>query len=268
MRQACLLNSISGRTVNNSLCFDAYSRYYDMLYRDKDYLGEVTYIDALLNRYGISGKSLLELGSGTGMHGRLLAERGYQVTGIERSREMVAKSTQTNGFNCRQGDICEMRLGQTFDAVLSLFHVVSYQVSNSSANAVFARTAEHLRPGGLFVFDVWYSPAVYEQRPEVRVKRMLDGALEITRIAEPRILPNENRVDVNYSIFVRDLVTGTCDTFSETHPMRHYSLPELDFLAEVHGFERLAAEAFLTGEEPGKGTWGVCLILRKVQRNA
>jgi SAM-dependent methyltransferase len=252
------------KKVSDSRVFNAYSRYYDLLYRDKDYTGEVEYVAALFARHGLSGCQLLELGSGTGKHGRLLAERGYQVTGVERSADMVARAIQTGGFSCRQGDICSVKLGCTFDAVLSLFHVMSYQVSNSSINAVLARSAEHLKSGGLFVFDVWYSPAVCEQRPEIRVKRMTDGVVEITRIAEPVIYPNENRVDVNYTIFVREIATGAFETFGEIHPMRHFSLPELDFLADAHGFERLAAEAFMTGESPGKSTWGVCIVLRKM----
>jgi SAM-dependent methyltransferase len=251
--------------MNHALAvFDAYSRYYDLLYRDKNYAAEVAYIDDLFSRHGIAGRELLEFGSGTGKHGRLLAERGYRVTGIERSAEMVAQATATEGFSCQQGDICTVRLGRTFDAVLSLFHVISYQVSNQALRAVFARAAEHLQSGGLFVFDVWYSPAVYAQRPEVRVKRMADSAIEITRIAEPVIYPNENRVDVNYTIFAHDLASGACQSLSETHPMRHFSLPELDLLATGNGFERLAAEAFLTGDEPGEDTWGVCIVLRRI----
>lgn len=243
--------------------FDAYGRYYDLLYRDKDYAAEVAYIDDLLTRYSVTGCDILEFGSGTGKHGRLLAERGYRVTGIERSAEMVAQATATEGFCCQQGDICVVQLGKTFDAVLSLFHVVSYQVSNQAIRAVFMRAAEHLRSGGLFVFDVWYSPAVYAQRPEVRVKRMADSVVEITRIAEPVIHPNENSVDVHYTIFARDIATGACQTFVETHLMRHFSLPELDMLAVECGFERLSAEAFLTGDKPGEDTWGVCVMLRR-----
>lgn len=244
--------------------FDAYSRYYDLLYRDKDYAAEVEYIDSLLSRYNITGPELLEFGSGTGKHGQLLAKLGYRVTGIERSSEMVGLATVAEGFSCQKGDICTVQLGRTFDAVLSLFHVVSYQISNDAVRGVFARAAEHLEPGGLFVFDVWYSPAVYAQRPEVRVKRMIDSEVEITRIAEPAIFSNENRVDVKYTVFVRELANSAYQTFTEIHPMRHFSLPELDLLAGLSGFEREAAEAFLTGDDPGEETWGVCLVLRRI----
>jgi len=243
--------------------FNAYSRYYDLLYRDKNYVAEAEYIADLLERFGVSGKRLLEFGSGTGKHGRLLAKRGYEVTGIERSAEMVAQAEAAPGFSCQQGDICDVQLGQTFDAVLSLFHVVSYQTTNDAVQDIFARAAEHLEAGGLLVFDVWYSPAVYAQKPEVRVKRMADEGIEITRIAEPLIFPNENRVDVNYSIFARDLVSGEVETMTETHPMRHFSLPELDLLARMSGFSVVGTEEFLTGSRPSEETWGVCFVMKK-----
>lgn len=242
--------------------FDAYGRYYDLLYRDKDYVAEVDYVVRLLETYG-DGRDLLEFGCGTGRHGRLLAGHGYQVTGVERSAEMIARAEQVNGFTCIESDIRDVRLKRTFDAVLSLFHVVSYQTSNASACAVFDRAAEHLRPGGIFLFDVWYTPAVLAQRPEVRVKRLSDDQVEGIRIAEPHLAANENRVDVHYTILVKDLTRGTVQEVREVHPMRHFSLPELDLLADRSGFDRVVAEGFLSGGPPGEDTWGVCLVMRK-----
>lgn len=247
----------------SDFAFNAFSRYYDLLYRDKDYAAEVEYIDRLLQRHGASGAELLEFGSGTGKHGRLLAQRGYRVTGIERSADMVAQAKQVDGFQCQVGDIATVQLGCTFDAVLSLFHVISYQISNEAVLAVFARAAEHLVPGGLFIFDVWYSPAVYEQRPSVRVKQLQGDGTRITRIAEPQIYPNENRVDVNYQIFAEEEASSRVEKLSESHPMRHFSLPELDLFAQISGFERVGAEEFLTGNTPSEETWGVCIIMRK-----
>lgn len=244
--------------------FSGYSRYYDLLYRDKDYVAESNYIRDLLERFGVSGTQLLEFGSGTGKHGRLLAEIGFRVTGIERSAEMVARTESTQGFSCQQGDICSLKLDRTFSAVLSLFHVVSYQTTDANLQAVFERAAEHLETGGLFVFDFWYSPAVSSQSPEVRVKRMADDEVEIIRIAEPLLRPNENCVDVNYTIFARNRESAVIESMTEIHPMRHFSLPEIDLLGKLTGFKRLGAEEFLTKAEPGPNTWGVCVILQKV----
>ena len=248
----------------SEIVFNTYGRYYDLLYRDKDYAGEVNRITHLLKQHGITQGSLLEFGSGTGKHGRLLAAAGYRVHGIERSADMAALAEQGNGFTCEPGDICTTQVGRRFDAVLSLFHVVSYQTTNTGLHAVFARAAEHLVPGGLFLFDVWYSPAVYAQRPSVRVKRMADDNVEVVRLAEPVIHTNENRVDVHYTLFATHRATGTVQTLQVTHPMRHFSLPELDLLAETHGFARINAEELLTGNEPSESTWGVCVTFKSM----
>ena len=249
--------------MSNSV-FNAYSRYYDLLYSDKDYVGEAAYIQNLLVHNGISQGALLEFGSGTGKHGCLLAANGFIVHGIERSAAMVADSHKASGFSCEQGDIGTAKMGTTYDAVLSLFHVISYQTTNAQLQGVFANAAEHLTVGGLFVFDFWYSPAVFAQKPSVRMKRMANDDVEITRFAEPKLYPNENRVDVLYTIFARDVASDAVKTFQEIHPMRHFSLPEIDLLAGVHGFERIQTEEFFTGNEPSENTWGVCALLRKI----
>jgi SAM-dependent methyltransferase len=246
-----------------SSVFNTYSRYYNLLYQDKDYPKEVDYIKGLLSRMGIDQGNLLEFGSGTGKHGCLLAGLGYQIHGIERSDEMIAQASPINGFTCEQGDICTIQLNRTFDAVLSLFHVISYQIKDTNLEAVFTKAHEHLKTGGLFIFDFWYSPAVYSQRPSVRIKRMSDSKNEITRIAEPSIYPNENRVDVNYTIYSRDLLNNSLQTFNETHSMRHFSLPEIVSLASLSGFDLITTEEFLSGMPPSENTWSVCVVLKK-----
>ena len=79
--------------------FDAYSRYYDLLYRDKDYRREVDYVVQLLKTNGVEGHDILEFGSGTGKHGRLLSDLGYNVHGIELSSEMVSQAEKCESFS-------------------------------------------------------------------------------------------------------------------------------------------------------------------------
>lgn len=244
--------------------FNLYSKYYDLLYRDKDYIGEANYINDLLIRNNISKGNILEFGSGTGKHGCLLAKLGHRVHGIELSPEMVAASEIYEGFTCQQGDICSINMERTYDSVISLFHVVSYQTSNQKILSVFSRASEHLRSGGLFIFDFWYSPAVLIQHPEVRVKHMADDVVEITRIAEPILYHDQNRVDVNYKIFARPIYENHYEAIHETHSMRHFSIPEIDLLAQMSSFKLEHVEEFLTGKKPGQDTWGVCVVLRKV----
>lgn len=243
--------------------FNEYSKYYDLIYGDKDTLAEVEYIDDLLCRYGVSGGRLLEFGSGTGRHARLLSERGYDVHGIEQSAQMLQMCTPKDGCTFEAGDIAFVSTGKTYDAVLSLFHVISYQRSNARLNQVFSNAARHLSSNGLFVFDVWFSPAVLSLKPSVRVKKLTSDDLEVIRIAEPFSNVNHNIVDVRYTIFVRPRGEATYSSFSETHVMRHFSIPELKLFAESNGFSLLCAEEWVTKQAPSVETWGVCMVCKK-----
>jgi SAM-dependent methyltransferase len=161
------------------------------------------------------------------------------------------------------GDARTARLGRTFDAVISLFHVVSYQTSDDDVASMFATAAEHLRPGGIFLFDVWYGPAVLSQRPTVRVKRMRNEQLAVTRTAEPLLHANRNVVDVHYEIFATDIATGRIDRIEEDHSMRYFFLPELAAIGRSAGLSLAHAEEWMTGREPSEDTWGVCVAMRK-----
>ena len=188
--------------------FDAYAAYYDLLYQDKDYAGEVAYIANLLSRYVKDPKMVLELGCGTGNHALELVRSGYHVTGVDLSDEMIccarerASTISPQQLNFIQSDLRSFRTEQLFDAVLALFHVMSYQTSNADLKAAIATAAEHLKPGGVFVFDCWYGPGVLTNPPVTRIKRMQGNDCQITRLAEPQHYPSENRVDVHYEIIV------------------------------------------------------------------
>jgi SAM-dependent methyltransferase len=219
--------------------FSGYAHYYDLLYKDKDYQREANYIAHLINRHHPEARSILELGSGTGIHASLLAEKGYAVHGVERSPEMLARSRSlaqeskviSDRLTFSAGDIRTIRLTYSFDVVISLFHVISYQTTNSDVSAALKTARHHLKTGGLLVFDVWYGPAVLTERPVVRIKRMADDQIDVTRLAEPVLHPNENLVDVNYHIFVRDRTTDAVKELKETHVMRYFFKPEIERIA-------------------------------------
>ncbi|AGX88140.1 hypothetical protein [Candidatus Symbiobacter mobilis] len=147
---------------------------------------------------------------------------------------------------------------------MSLFHVFGYQITNDAVQAFFDSAVRHLNSGGLFLFDFWYSPSVYSHRPEVRVKRMTDECADIIRIAESVLHPNENRVDVHYTIQVCNRNSQQFKTWTEVHRMRHFSIPEVDLWAERAGFHRINVEEIVTKCPPSEKTWAVFVVLQKL----
>lgn len=254
--------------------FDAYARHYELLYRDKDYEAEAAYVAALLRRHAPAAQRVLELGCGTGAHAEHLARAGYAVHGVDQSETMLARAMARKSalagevaarVSFERGDARSVRTGTSYDAVISLFHVMSYQATNEHLRAAFATAAAHLRPGGLFLFDFWYAPAVLTQRPEVRVKRLADAEIEVTRIAEPDLRVHDNVVDVHYTVFIEVKATGRVEQVRETHRMRYLSLPELELL-RGDAFEERATLAWLADTPPDARSWGACQVLARTDR--
>lgn len=253
------------------MTFNKYSKYYDMLYRDKNYQAEVAYVDSLISEFAASSKTILDLGCGTGRHDILLAEKGYLVTGVDISEEMLAVAqSQALAFNLQplpvnyiQGDIRTIRLDRTFDVIISLFHVMSYQITNVDLSAAFSTVKAHLKPGGLYIFDCWYGPAVLTLQPVTRVKRLEDEAIEVTRIAEPVMHSHENVVDVNYQVFIKDKANGRIDELREKHCMRYLFNPEIEHLIAEAGLSVIKSLEWMTDAPPGYGSWSACFLARR-----
>src|SRR5688500_131657 len=126
--------------------FSASSTFYNLLYRDKNYRQETDYVLDLVKEYLPNTTSILELGSGTGVHAKLFAQKGFTVHGVERSREMLAIANSQNGPNVtfQHDDIAAFTVNKKFDVTVALFHVISYITENVALLSVFKNVAEHL----------------------------------------------------------------------------------------------------------------------------
>jgi SAM-dependent methyltransferase len=251
--------------------FNEYSKYYDLLYSDKNYYNEFQYVSDLINKYCItSPQSLLELGCGTGVHASLLSSKISKIVGIDLSEGMVklasercAKYRLERDISFEVGDIRNYNSSRVYDVVISLFHVFSYQVSNEDVCAMLLTAYNHLPVGGIFIFDFWYGPSVLSQKPISRIKRLKNEHLSVTRIAEPVIHDDENYVDVFYEVFVENMKTNLINKFDEKHSMRYFFMNEMQAYLSRFNFSICVAEELVTKSVPSLDTWGVCIVARK-----
>lgn len=246
--------------------FSDYAQYYDLIYADKDYPGEAAFVQYLLTAQVPSCHRILDLGCGTGRHAECLWRAGFEIHGVDRSPDMIAQACRrlgpspAAGIHFELGDARSARLGKTFDAVISLFHVASYQIGNQDIASIFDTAAHHLRSDGVFIFDCWYGPAVLHDPPSVRIKRVTDDAYNVVRIAEPTLHPNENRVDIDYSIIAMGRRSAISETIFERHEIRYFFLPELRLLLDGAGFRLVRAFEWMSEAPLSTSTWSMTII--------
>lgn len=249
--------------------FKDYAYYYNAFYQDKDYRGEAEQIDVLLKKYGENISTILNFGCGTGRHDLELSKLGYQCAGIDLSPLMIdiAKENaqkEDEAISFMVANVCGFEPTKTYDAVISLFHVMSYQTRNEDILAAFQSARKALEPGGLFLFDVWYGPGVLSDKPSVRVKEVEDDKNRLVRIARPVMHDKENVVDVCYEVFVIDKITGQARTINEVHNMRYFFKPELEMLLNKAGFELVDLLDCETLGETDYKSWTSYFISRAV----
>lgn len=260
--------------MKNQVFGSVYAEEYDLFYKDKDYEAECDMLENIFRRHaGGQVSTILDLGCGTGNHAIPLAYRGYKITGVDRSSEMLehAKAKLQSQISpphlqpqFLEGDVRSLKLDQQFDVVLMMFAVLGYQIANEDVLAALRTVRRHLRPGGLFLCDVWYGPAVLSIRPGDRIKIIPTSDGKVIRAASGSLDVYHHTADVCYqtwSIKGQQVVSET----EETHRMRYFFPQELDLfftqsdikLLEISGFDNPA-------KLPTEETWN-CLAVGQAE---
>lgn len=250
--------------------FNEYALYYDAFYGDKNYREEVETVCKLINRNTKKEvKTILSMGCGTGRHDSEFNNCGYTVKGIDISEKMISVAKKTipkqggEGLSFDVGDVRCYRDGVKYDTCVSLFHVMSYQNSNKDIVDAMRTAYEELEEGGLFVFDVWYGPGVLSYKPEVRIKEVSFGDYTYIRHATPVIYPDRNVVDVNYDVLVLNNTSDNVERFKETHSMRYFFTPEIEFYLNSVGFELLECLDCKTLKNVTFDSWTAYFVAKK-----
>jgi len=255
------------------MAFGEYAKYYDLLYADKDYAAESAFVGQIIHRHAPGARSLLELGCGSARHALELIRKGFAVTGIDLSSQMIARGQAQiaqlplelrSKIKLMQGDATRFTSDTRYDAVISLFHVINYQTTNDALKGIFGSARAALAEDGVFIFDFWYGPAVLSEHPQVRVKRIETTEVCVTRIAEPALDVNRNVVDVNYTLIVLDRINRHIDEIKEVHSVRYLFLPEIELLAAISGFRIVEVGEWLTGNSLHLQCWSGYVAARPI----
>lgn len=243
-----------------------YAFAYDYLYQDKNYEKECDFIERVFKKFSGGVKTILDLGCGTGGHATILAKRGYNVVGVDCSREMLdiakRKANEANlSIEFIDGDITNLNLQKKFDAVISMFAVMSYQSTNEAISSVCKTAKDHLAQEGLFLFDCWNGPAVLTQKPTARIKKVnLDEKEKIIRFTEPILNTLTHTVEIRFKVLTIKGDNVISET-NESHLMRFLFPQEIKYFLEVAGFRKIEFCPFLELEKPlTELDWNMAII--------
>lgn len=244
-----------------------YATSYDSLYADKEYGGECDLLETVFAAYAYGPvRSVLDLGCGTGGHACLLAQRGYEVTGVDVSDDMLtlarnkAECLSSGRLTFVEGDVRTLALGRQYDAVVMLFAVLGYQTTNSDVRGALKVCRQHLRPGGVLVFDVWYGPAVLATGPTERVKVVGTGERRVLRAASAVLDTRHHLCRVDYRVWLAGSDSRLVEA-EESHVMRYFFPMELEAFLEDSGLELKILSAFPTIDQPvSNATWNALVV--------
>jgi predicted TPR repeat methyltransferase len=251
--------------------FKDYADFHDSLYEDKNYQEECNFVKSIFETYSEKKvNSILDIGCGTGSHALVFADMSYAVTGVDISENMLEiarkkASDQKKHIKFVQQDIKHLKLPQKFDATVAMFAVMSYQTTNQDFEDTLTSVRKHLNTGGLFIFDVWFGPAVLTQKPADRVKIIEQRDKKVIRYAHPVLDIIKHTVEVNYTVLeiARDhVVTET----KESHLMRFFFCQGLKYFLAKSGLEVLKIIPFMEiNGVLSEDNWNVSVVARRIK---
>jgi len=222
---------------------------YDHMMKDVDYRKWAKYIIQLMQMGGINtrlsnlkDKKLCELGTGTGNIAFHLSKYGFEVTGIDRSAQMLDYATAKFSIQAKQRlnffnhDMVTYRSKNRYDGIVCVYDSINYISESKDLEMFFNNVFLSLKPAGVFVFDASLEPNSMSD-PELFVQSgKIKGILYQRESSyEPRTKIHTTRIRVEREGKV----------FEEIHKEYVYKLDTLRHIATSAGFiEKFAAGDF------------------------
>lgn len=232
--------------------YQALAGRYDRLTADAEHRKRAEYLHRLLQRERRSVETVLDLGCGTGTITCLLAARGYRMTGVDLSEEMLTEAArkaealpeERRPLLVRQS-MPRLRLLEPVDAAVSTLDALNYLTGEKALQETLRRVFRWLRPGGMFVFDV--------NTPH-KLRRM-DGELYMDETEDAycvwRTVFSEKSKVCTYGVDLFYLrPDGTWDRSWEEHRERAWEEAELRGMLAAAGFGEIRVTGDLRQSAP------------------
>jgi SAM-dependent methyltransferase len=198
-----------------------------------------TLIPEYLDEFGIEPQQLLDVACGEGSFAVGMAEKGFAVTGVDVSPQMItlAQERAENAGVDVDFKVEDMRLlpfEDEFDLVTCFFDSLNYLLTVQGLHNAFQGAFRALRPGGFYIFDMntIYGLAVDWMREQTYIQNETDDFIEIHQ----QDFDYENLI-ASMTVTVFQKQGDLWKRFEEIHQERGYPIADIQFLLSEIGFE-------------------------------
>ncbi|MCR5502654.1 MAG: class I SAM-dependent methyltransferase [Lachnospiraceae bacterium] len=256
---------------------DAYGDFayiYDRFMEEVPYEKWADLLASLIDSYG-DGRphdeiSVTDLGCGTGRLTSLLNKKGFLMTGVDLSTDMLSVAMERNRTEGEEilyinQDMLELELLERADVILSSFDSINYIVTNEEMITVFSRIRENLKPNGLLLFDF---NTVAKYGNEIGDRTIAEDRGDCAFIWENFYDPEThiNEYDITFFAEEPSVKTGSGEPlfrrFTETHIQRGYTLSEMKEFLERAGLRFVTALDSDTRKAPDEKSGRIHLVAR------
>jgi SAM-dependent methyltransferase len=170
------------------------TKYYQLLYQHRDDTEAKAFLDALVQRLGVPvEKRILDVGCGKGRHSIYLAEKGFDVVGIDVSEENIseAKMFENRTLHFVQQD---MRLPFSigcFDLAVNLFTSFGYFKTEKEDLETLKNIHNAMNHNGLFVLDFFNAAQVRKNLVAFEEQEIEGVSFEIKRCIRKKIVEKD-----------------------------------------------------------------------------
>lgn len=245
--------------------YTVFSEIYDMVMRDVDYVRWAQYVLKLAAKYRFSTERILNLACGSGALELQLAPRGCRLTGLDSSEAMLEKARakmSEHGLTVdfHLGDMRKFKLNGTFPLVLCLYDSINYLLSEEDVARCFTAVAQHLSPGGGFIFDI---TTEYNIMANFSNFTFAENFERFAYIWENSYNLGSKICTSDVTVFLPDESGRYFTRTTERHRQKIYPQRTIQNLLRETGFSLEAAYDGMTLEAPGRQTERIHFVCRR-----
>ena len=236
---------------------------YDTLMDNTPYEEWCKRVTSILNEEGIKNDLVLDLGCGTGTLTELLAQKGYDMIGVDLSYEMLVRAMEKREQSglpilYLQQDMREFELYGTVKAVVSVCDSLNYLLDEEDVIETFKLVNNYLDPKGLFIFDF---NTVHKYRDVIGDTTIAENREDCSFIWENYYHDEDNVNEYEVTFFIKE--GEFFRRFVETHYQRGYTTEQMRGFLEQSGMDFVFMKDADTWDDVTQDSERVCIVARE-----